>query len=38
MKLSLTVVATVGGQRRIYSLAERNYPANPATFFTVTFQ
>jgi hypothetical protein len=35
VKLSLTVAATVGSQRRIYSLAERNYPANPATYFEV---
>jgi len=38
LRLSLTVATTVGAQRRIYSLAERNYPANPATYFEVNFQ
>ncbi len=38
LRLSLTVVATVGGQRQFYSLAQRNYPANPATFAELTFR
>jgi hypothetical protein len=35
VRLSLTVTATVSGRRQTYSLAQRNYPANPATFATV---
>ncbi len=32
VRLSLDVAATLGGARRYWSLSERNYPANPATF------
>jgi hypothetical protein len=32
LRLSLSVAATLGGARRYWSLAERSYPANPATF------
>ena len=32
LRLGLDVAATVGGARRYWSLSERNYPANPATF------
>jgi len=32
VRLSLTVTATVGGERQSFSLAERNYPADPAAY------
>jgi hypothetical protein len=32
LRVSLTVTATVGGERVGYSLAQRDYPADPATY------
>jgi len=31
-RVSLTVLDASGGSRRVFALASRNYPADPATF------